>query len=203
MRAKHLEEATLIYRGRLWAAIFWFFTGLLCAGPAVLLAYVIVAAPLPHLLALVGFCAMITLPLMIVLPLQAWAEMVSRVELTTGHFLFVLPHWRGFVPLPPARTISGPWTSVRAIRRRSFNLRWGWVLSFGYDEYLISTASGDVTLIETWQKPSSSRRGGLSAAEIAEEVARRSDMPIRPAAEVDRGGFTRAILAKPPPWRDD
>ena len=201
MRAKHIEDAALVYRGRLWGAIFLFVVSLICAGPVALFVFVVAAAPEPPLLVLTGFCALITLPLLIVLPFQAWAEAVSRVELGAAQFAFVQPDWRGLVPLPPARIVSGAWNSVRAIHRRPVRLRWGWIIPFGYDEYLISTDSGDVTMIEAW-RGASSGRPSIPASEIADEVSRRSSVPIRTAPEINRGGFARAILSAPTPWRD-
>jgi hypothetical protein len=207
MRAQHIDRtggnrAVTTYRGRWWAAALLVVCGLLSWGPTGLLVFAIVAVPEPPLLVACGFCAMIALPLAVVLPFQAWAEAVSRVELSPAGFSFMQPRRRGFVPLPPVRRIDGPWTGVRSIRRRSVNLQWGWVIPFGYDEYLISTDAGDVTLIETWRSPQATGRPSIPAAEIAGEVSRRSGVPVATAASIDRGGFTRAILAPPTPWAD-
>lgn len=134
------SDGLVIYRGRLWLAIYLWILAPICFGLAI------------ATIVFIGWVAFLVMGLVLLivgwyLVLIGLGEAVARVELRPDGFRLRLPRYRGYLPFWPIQCLDAAWSDVTALHRRRVEARL-FFARFDYVRDTIATRHGEAVLFE-------------------------------------------------------
>lgn len=147
--------------------------------------------------AVLGIFAVLFLLWMIFLGAHILSSMRTRIQLNEQDAHFVVPNWRGPLPLFPYQTISLTYENVKAVESRGEIYREA-IIPVLMRASCITTKDGDRFVLGYTKEHATDPAFPFS--EILHEVAMRAGLPLRDKGTILAGGQYLAALRGSPSW---
>lgn len=147
--------------------------------------------------AILGVFAILFALWMVFLAAHILSSIRTRIQLNELDAVFVVPNWRGPLPLLPYREISLTYDNVQAVESRGEIYREAIIPVLMRSSCIVTKDGGRHVLGYTKEHATDP---AFPFSEISHEIAMRSGLPLMDKGTINAGGQYLAALRGSPPW---